>query len=248
MRLKALIWDVDGTMVDNEELHRAAFNQAFEDFGLGWCWGRAVYADLLRVTGGRERILHFMERAACVPPNGPSPHALAAVLHVRKTVIYNRLLGGGAVALRPGVRRLLRQARDRGVLLAIATTTSRINVHTLLGKTLASEGIAWAAMTTGEDVARKKPAPEVYAVTLARLGLAPGQCLALEDSAHGVAAACDAGIRTIAVVNGYTENQDMGRAFAAYSHFGEPDSPCAVRHGPAVASGCVDLDHLAAWL
>lgn len=248
MNLKGLIWDVDGTMVDSEEIHRAAFNRAFEDFGLKWYWARAVYASLLRVAGGRERLRHFLDGAGNSLTGEASIDSLVASLHARKTVIYNHLLKTRPVELRPGVLRLLRQARDRGVLLAIATTSSRENVRTLLDRTLAEDAIPWAAVVTGEDVASKKPSADAYRLALVRLGLAPGHCLALEDSRNGVRAACAAGLRTVAIVNDYTEDHDLRQAFVVLSTFGDSSRPCVVLQGQVGVPGQIELEHLSAWL
>jgi len=59
--LKAVIFDVDGTLAETEEFHRKAFNSVFEQAGLGWCWSPDQYRELLKVFGGKERIRHYVE-------------------------------------------------------------------------------------------------------------------------------------------------------------------------------------------
>jgi len=184
MELKALIWDVDGTLIDNEELHRAAFNQAFAEAGLDWRWNRRTYARLLAVSGGKERLAEFVQTDA---PPLPAGDCLLARLHARKTDIYNQLLAQGDIQLRPGVARLLAEAQDAGLTLAIATTTSPANVRTLVSRFLGR--IRWTVVAAGDVVARKKPAADVYRLVLEQLGLAPGHCLAVEDSFNGLTAA-----------------------------------------------------------
>jgi HAD superfamily hydrolase (TIGR01509 family) len=244
MPLKALIWDVDGTMTDNEELHRMAFNEAFADAGLAWRWTRPVYADLLRTTGGKERIAAYIR--ATNPEYGTNADldSMIKVLHARKTIFYNQFLAEGRAEPRPGVRRLIREAKGRGLALAIATTTSRINVLTLLERCFPESEGSWAVLVCGEDVRRKKPDSEVYLLALDRLGLAPGRCLALEDSENGVRAAVAAGIPTLAVPSSYTLQEGFDGAVGVIDHLGEADRPCNRIQGPRWLANMVTVDVL----
>jgi phosphoglycolate phosphatase-like HAD superfamily hydrolase len=138
--LKSLIFDVDGTLAETEELHRRAFNDSFADAGLGWAWDAELYGRLLAVTGGKERIRHFIDSHGCRPDLGPDE---IAALHAFKTARYARLVGEGALRLRPGIERLLREARSAGIRLAIATTTTLANIDVLLRATLGADGAGW---------------------------------------------------------------------------------------------------------
>ena len=203
MTVKALIFDVDGTLAETEEIHRAAFNQAFAEAGVGWFWTPDLYARLLRVTGGRERM------AAYAAEMGTAPLDFSA-LHRRKTDIFNAMLRRGPIALRPGVADLIRAGRARGLRLAIATTTSRPNVGSLMVATLGEDALGWFdSIRTGEDVVRKKPSPEVYGLALADLALRPCECLAFEDSANGLRAALAAGIPTAVTPSLYSAGEDF---------------------------------------
>ncbi|MDA9405050.1 HAD family hydrolase [Bradyrhizobium sp. CCBAU 45389] len=191
-RAAALIFDVDGTLAETEELHRQAFNHAFARAGLGWQWDRAVYKDLLRVTGGKERMQAYHARLGIAPPLSDAD---IGELHRIKTARYAELIETGCCPLRPGVVELLAAAKARGQRLAIATTTSHGNIDALLSQAL---GKRWAAdfdaIVAGDDVRHKKPAPDVYLEILARLKLDAVDCLAIEDSANGLIAASRAGI------------------------------------------------------
>lgn len=201
MIVGALIFDVDGTLAETEEIHRVAFNQAFAEAGLSWCWSPELYGRLLRITGGRERIAAYAEETGLRALDVPT-------LHRRKTEIFNQALRRGPMALRPGVEVLIRAAHARGLSLAIATTTSRPNVASLIEMTLGEGALSrFAAIRTGEDVARKKPDPEVYLQVLADLGLRAAECLAFEDSANGLRAARAAGIATIVTPSRYTRQE-----------------------------------------
>ena len=194
--IQALIWDVDGTIAETEaQGHRIAFNQAFEAHGLPWRWDLATYGRLLAVTGGRERLLAFMHGRSDAPPAGPAREALARVLHQHKNARYAALVAEGGIPARPGVRRLMDECRHAGVALAVATTTSASNVEALFSSLF---GPGWrsgfAAVVCAEDAPVKKPDPQAYRLALQRLGVAPGQAFALEDSPNGLAAARAAGI------------------------------------------------------
>ena len=209
-RAAALILDVDGTLAETEELHRQAFNYAFVRHGLDWHWDRAAYKDLLRVTGGKERIGAFHAGQGIAPPLSDAD---IGELHRIKTAHYAELVGTGCCPLRPGVADLLVAAKARGQRLAIATTTSRGNIDALLSQAL---GPRWAAdfdaIVAGDDVGHKKPAPDVYLEILARLKLAPADCVAIEDSANGLVAASQAGIPVLITRSMYFRDDDFSGA------------------------------------
>ena len=123
--LKALIFDVDGTLADTESAHRAAFNSAFKEFGFEWEWDEALYTQLLEVSGGKERILHYWKS---VQPDmrevdGGAIKDTINRLHELKTAAYEDAVNQGQVVLRPGVLKLINNAFEQGLSLAIATTT-----------------------------------------------------------------------------------------------------------------------------
>jgi HAD superfamily hydrolase (TIGR01509 family) len=242
-RLKALIFDVDGTLADNErDGHRVAFNLAFRDAGLDWEWDPVTYDHLLKIYGGKERIRHFIEHHK---PDFDRPADLDAFirdLHRQKTRRYIELLKSGAIPLRPGVERLLREARAAGLRLAIASTTTPENVTTLLSAKLGEDSIAWFdVIASGDIVDRKKPAPDIYEHALEQLGLAAEECLAIEDSQAGLAAARAAGLVTVVTANGATRNQDFTGAAIALDQLGEPGRGFEVLAGDAGDATWVDV-------
>jgi HAD superfamily hydrolase (TIGR01509 family) len=210
----ALIFDVDGTLAETEEAHRMSFNAAFAEASLDWAWSQSDYRKLLRVTGGKERMLHYIESWGVAPPQGERDNAIR-VLHARKTQLYAARVAAGDVPLRPGIEALLRTARDHGVNLAIATTTSRSNVDALLAANLGQDAVNWfAAIVCGDMVARKKPAPDVYEEALRILRLRPDETIAIEDSWNGVQAAHTAGIAVVATPSLYSADDDFSDAAA----------------------------------
>ena len=208
MPLHALIFDVDGTLAETEELHREAFNQTFREFDLAWHWDQERYHTLLKITGGKERMLAHAASLG-IDDFDPLP------LHKRKTTLYNEMLAQGAISLRPGVEALIRKAKEKDLRLAIATTTSRENVETLIRVTLGSDPHQWfEAICTGEDVAKKKPDPEVYQVALSHLALTARDAIAFEDTKNGVLAARGAGLDVIVTPSLYSAGEDFSGALA----------------------------------
>lgn len=208
--LQAIIFDVDGTLAETEEVHRAAFNRAFDEAGLGWHWSEALYAELLKVTGGKERLAHFIETTGGLGMGVAAVGRLIANLHARKTAIYAEMIALGQVELRPGVAELIEGARSDGIRLAIATTTSLPNVEALLRNTLDADGVnAFEVIAAGDSVPRKKPAPDVFVAALSHLGLLPGDCIAIEDSENGLRSAVGAGLATLVTPSRYSRGEDF---------------------------------------
>lgn len=243
--LHALLFDVDGTLADTEEIHRLSFNQAFADAGLDWTWDVRLYGELLAVTGGRERIRHYIEHYR---PDFNRPLQLddwIKALHLDKTAIYTGTLAAGRIPLRPGVKRLIAEARSAGLRLAIATTTSPANVTALLEHSLAPDSASWFdVIGAGDVVAAKKPAPDIYHYTLEALDLPASACLSFEDSENGVRASLGAGIPTVVTMNDYTRDHDFSGAAVVLDHLGDVDQPCTTMTGSHSQAGRIDVPYL----
>ncbi len=213
--LKALIFDVDGTLADTEAVHLEAFNHAFVQEGMGWHWDRALYTQLLEVSGGKERMAHYwgMVNADVKELSAGATQATIHRLHEIKTAYYENAVNNGAVQLRPGVLALMNEALKQGLSLAIATTTSPVNIAALLR---AAVGADWRshflAVGDASSSPLKKPHPQVYLQVLNDMGLQGSQCLAFEDSFNGLRAAMAAGIRTIITPNSFTAHHDFAGA------------------------------------
>ena len=247
MALRAIIFDVDGTLAETEEAHRAAFNDTFAEWGLPWEWDRALYGELLKVTGGQERLRHFIETRA--PEKGAEMLARIPELHARKTERYGELIASGSVPLRPGVARLIDEARFDGLRVGVATTTSSPNVEALTRAALGRPATdVFDALACGEEVEKKKPAPDLYKLALERLDAYPAEAVAIEDSANGLKSALAAGIQTVITPSAYTAGEDFSNALAVVSHLGEPDLPYAHTAGFGFSSGMVTAEMLKRWV
>ena len=209
--MKALIFDVDGTLADTEDAHREAFNDAFAKAGLDWNWDRKLYKHLLSVTGGQKRIRFFLEDHDPEFLKRDDIDELIPALHKSKTDFFVGRLQNGQVPLRPGIEDLINEARAKGMTIAIATTTTPVNVTTLLSVNLGEESLEWfACIGDGGVVPVLKPEPDVYNWVLDKLGLEPHETLALEDSRNGLVASLGAKIPCLIVTNDYTLGQDFG--------------------------------------
>lgn len=213
--LKALIFDVDGTLADTEMAHLSAFNHAFQEAGLDWRWDVPLYKHLLEVSGGQERIRAYWKSRGDLPQDisGSAVDQTIARIHEIKTAAYEQAVQDGQVQMRPGVLTLMSDAAQAGLALAIATTTSPVNIASLLKRTIGPDWRTHFAVVEDASTApRKKPDPTVYRQTLARLGLPAAACLAVEDSANGLKAAMRAGLPTVITMNDFTAHHDFGGA------------------------------------
>ncbi len=210
--LQALIFDVDGTLADTESVHLEAFNQAFRQEGLDWVWDVPLYTRLLEISGGKERMAHYWRSVE------PERTELAAGafdatinrLHEIKTAYYEAAVNNGAVQLRPGVLALMDEARRQGLQLAIATTTSPVNIAALLRSAIGPDWRThFLAIGDARNAPIKKPHPQVYLKVLADMGLQAAQCVAFEDSANGLKAATAAGLDTVITPNSFTAHHDF---------------------------------------
>ncbi|MDI1244200.1 MAG: HAD-IA family hydrolase [Rhodoferax sp.] len=210
--LQALIFDVDGTLADTERAHMAAFNHAFREIGLDWVWDEALYTGLLNISGGKERILHYWKQ---VHPDIKALNAQDLTdridrIHQLKTAAYEQAVNQGEVSLRPGVLRLMDEALAAGLQLAIATTTSPVNIAALLRHAIGADWrMNFSAIGDASTAPIKKPHPQVYLQMLAALQLPASQCLAFEDSNNGLRAATAAGLATIVTPNPFTAHHDF---------------------------------------
>lgn len=245
MTLEALIFDVDGTLANTErDGHLVAFNLAFKELGLNWEWSNKLYHELLNVTGGQLRIKYYLKKYNTEFTHNDLDNFVASI-HALKTKIYVRLMDEGAVPLREGVVRLFKEAKDAGLRLAIATTTTPANVDALIANTLGKEALDWfEVIGAGDVVPNLKPSGDIYSYVLAQMNLNASQCLAFEDSHNGIVSATQAGLKTIITVNEYTNTHEFDGSMVILNNLGEPDQPFEMIQGDPTDSTYVDVAYL----
>lgn len=244
--LRALLWDVDGTLAETErDGHRPAFNRAFAEAGLPLHWDPQTYGRWLAISGGRERIAAQLLE---LEGDKPQPQRVEA-LQAAKQDHYRSLVRQGALQLRPGVADLLCEAHQAGLCQVIVTTSGRAAINALMAHLLGPLQQVFHFWVCGDDVSRKKPHPEAYAQAVQRL-LAEGlindsaEVLVIEDSDNGLQAALGAGLACLVSCSHYGSQESLAnrdRAAAVVSQLGPR---ARVLHGPACQGEQITLSYL----
>ena len=242
MSLKALIFDVDGTLANTEQGgHLRAFNEAFKSLNMDWHWDDSTYEKLLQVTGGKERIAHYVNH--CNPSmKVPLSNADIAKIHQLKTDIFIGYVAQGCVSIRTGIVRLVDEAIECGLRLAIATTTSLQNVEAILS----SGGMSsqFEVVGAGDVVKNKKPAGDIYQYVLDELKLSADECIVFEDSSVGFASARAVGLKTVVTLSEYTKPVAFDGALVVVDHLGEKDAPFELMSGKPSSHSYVNVEYL----
>jgi HAD superfamily hydrolase (TIGR01509 family) len=224
----ALIFDCDGVLADTErDGHLPAFNQMFEEFGLPVQWSEEEYGVKLKIAGGKERMASLLTedfvRAAGLPIDPEAQRQMLAEWHRRKTEIYTEMVAAGRLPGRPGVSRVAAAALDAGWALAVASTSSEASVRAVLDHVVGTDQAArFALVLAGDVVEKKKPAPDIYQLALARLDVGSDEGLVIEDSRNGLLAAAGADLSCVVTVSSYTHNEDFSEAVLVVSSLGDP--------------------------
>jgi HAD superfamily hydrolase (TIGR01509 family) len=247
----ALIFDCDGVLADTErDGHRPAFNQAFADVGVPVCWSVEEYGDLLKIGGGKERMASLLTdefvRSNGLPAHAEGQRELLADWHRRKTATYKAMVAAGRLPARPGIARIVHEARQAGWSLAVASTSAAESVLAVLAHAVGTDAAACFSVFAGDVVDAKKPDPSIYVLALERLGLAPADAIAIEDSRNGLLAAVGAGLRCVVTVSGYTADEDMSEAILVATSLGDPGKPARIlaNRGAARPVELLTLDDL----
>jgi HAD superfamily hydrolase (TIGR01509 family) len=243
--IQAIFFDQDGVIIDTErDGHRVSFNETFKEFGYDFAWDVDEYHELLQISGGKERMKHYLQTKGFGKPVPPAEiDDLIARMHKRKTALFIEMVESGRLPLRPGIHRFMREAVAAGLKLGVCTTSSEKAAHAIAYQIL--KDVPFEVVLAGDVVERKKPAPDIYNLALQKTGLRPDQVFVVEDSRNGVLAGKAAGLRVLATTNVYTEKEDLSPAEIIVSCLGEPGGEKAVlQKGPAevVHEGVVHVE------
>lgn len=212
MEEKAFIFDMDGVIIDSENLHSVTKVQAIRSFGV-----EVSEADLnLQSYVGRSAKSFFSDVLAKYPELGDDWEVLAK----KKHELYQKILRE-APDLKPidGIPELLARLKEKGYKIGLGSSSIMANVQLVLNRF----GIIdyFDAIAAGSEVEHAKPAPDVYLLAASRLGVAPENCTVVEDAAAGIAAANAAGMRCIAVRNPNSGMQDFSQADVVIDRYDE---------------------------
>jgi HAD superfamily hydrolase (TIGR01509 family) len=230
-QLKAIFFDMDGTIIDTEkDGHRVAFNEAFARLGIKAEWNVEKYHQLLQIAGGKERMkFYFQEEGKDFFPVEKSIDEFVQQLHLLKTEIFVSLIQSGKLPLRPGIKRLMLEANEKGILIGICTTSNEKAVKSIVNSLLAD--IKIDLILAGDIVAKKKPDPEIYLLALQKTGFSANEVHVVEDSENGMIAGKAAGIKVLVTVNEYTKNENLTGADAVVTTLGDENENAHVLAG-----------------
>ncbi|MGV8847274.1 HAD-IA family hydrolase [Tessaracoccus sp.] len=238
MSTPTLLLDCDGVLADTErDGHLVAFNKMFDELGVPIQWDDATYANLLRVGGGKERLMSFLtpEQASALgmPDDEDSRLDVVGQWHMVKSRIFRDLVADGALAPRPGVARLIHEGLDAGWCLAVASTSAVASVESVLASVVGEDVARSVRVFAGDVVGRKKPAPDIYLHALGGLGSDATNTVVVEDSGVGCRAAVSAGLPVVVTLSGYTVGEDFTGAAVVLTDLGEPSAPARVVDDPS---------------
>ena len=221
--VKAIIFDCDGVLVDTErDGHRVAFNRAFKALGIDAEWDVPLYAELLLVAGGKERMRAYFDKFGWPEGRAESKDELILALHKKKTAIFVDLIAGGELPLRPGIQRIVDEAIAAGVKLGVCTTSAFESIDGVLNLLGPERKAKFDFVHAGDVVKKKKPDPEIYELAKQSLGLPVHKCIVIEDSRNGLLAATGAGLPTVITTSAYTTEEDFAEAQIVVPELGDP--------------------------
>eukprot|EP00798_Chlamydomonas_sp_ICE-L_P008216 gene8216-1482_t len=224
---EALLFDCDGVLVDTEkDGHRVSFNEAFKQKGLKHEWSVELYGDLLEIGGGKERMTKYFKDVEDQEPfksikDEAARKELVKELHLLKTDLFMEIVQTGSMPLRPGVRRLINEAVQAGVTVAVCSTSNERAVSEIVKVMLGPEIAAKMRVFAGDMVPKKKPDPAIYLLAAKELGVNPERCAVIEDSHIGLNAAKSAGMTCFVTKSSYTGNEDFRGADGIFDCIGE---------------------------
>ena len=241
-KLKAVFWDVDGTIADTELCgHRVAFNLAFKDFDLDWYWSKSQYLDLLKISGGFNRIIHYRNEI-----NSELSDSQCSQLQKRKRLHYKNLIVSGEIKVRDGVLKLITELFTFGIEQFIVTTSGRDSLDPFLQTSLKSHFNCFSGIITYEDVINHKPFPDAYKLALNLSKKSEVNCIAIEDSMIGVEAAKAANLNCLLTLPPWSNaNQKRSiKANACVNSLGNEANPSKLIYGKKLTKNNVDVEYL----
>ncbi|HMD06587.1 MAG TPA: HAD family phosphatase [Candidatus Acidoferrum sp.] len=191
---RAVLWDMDGTLINSEEYHWISWRDTMANEG---------------IAISHERFLSsFGQRNDSIIPRwlgaAPTPERIERIANAKEE-LYRHLVRTNGISPLPGVATWVHRLHDQGWLQAVASSAPRPNIEVVLEALVAAH--SFQAIVCAEDVSKGKPDPEVYLTAASRLGVSPERCIVVEDAVAGIEGARRAGMRSIGVSH---NGQDLG--------------------------------------
>ncbi len=228
--MKALIFDCDGVIAETErDGHRVSFNRAFKEMGIDAQWGVDEYRELLKTAGGKERMkVYFGKKGSRFPGINFDDEKIQAI-HKRKTEIFMEMSKKGELPVRPGIKRIINEAHQRGLILAACSTSNEKSVETLIRSAVGEKEFTYfSSIFAGDIVRHKKPAPDIYNLVKEKYSLDGSECFVIEDNRNGLMAAKNAGMYCIVTTSFYSKDEDLKEANLVVTSLGDPGNPAVV--------------------
>ena len=241
-KLKAVFWDVDGTIADTELCgHRVAFNLAFKDYDLYWKWNETKYIELLKISGGLNRIIYYRNEI-----NSKISDSQCSKIQTRKRFHYKKLIQAGSIKVRDGVLRLINELSSLEIEQFIVTTSGKDSLEPFLNTSLSSHINYFSGIITYEDVSKHKPYPDAYKLALQLSKKSEVNCLAIEDSMIGVESAKAANLNCLLTLPPWPSSKKniTRKANACVDCLGNVDDPSMLIYGKELTNNYVDFEYL----
>ena len=243
--LEGVYWDLDGTIANTElEAHLPAFNFAFSDFNLKWNWDRTTYIDLLKINGGKNRILYYSKliKDSMIPQ-------VVKRIHERKQYHYiNLVKNKKLISFKTGVQRLINELQKNGVRQFIVTSSSKRQARLIINL-LFKESNPFEFIISSDDVQLHKPNPLPYLKAMQLSGIKSNKSLVFEDSIPGLRSSLAAKLPTIYVpsnIPAYINDEINLNCFI--DNLGNESCKANVIKGPKLDNNYVDYSYLEKFL
>ena len=241
-KLKAVFWDVDGTIADTELCgHRVAFNLAFKDFDLDWNWNEEQYLELLKISGGLNRIIYYRNEI-----KSELSDKKCFTIQSRKRHHYKNLIQLGKIKVRDGVLRLIDELSTYTIDQFIVTTSGRDSLDPFLSSSMSSHLGVFSGIITYEDVSKHKPFPDAYKLALKLSKQSEANCIVIEDSNIGIEAAKAANLNCLLTLPPWSSSVENinKQANACVTTLGKISKPSKLIYGKPLITNIVDHEYL----
>jgi HAD superfamily hydrolase (TIGR01509 family) len=225
MKLQAILFDCDGVLAETErDGHRVAYNRAMTDLNIEVQWSEDEYAELVLISGGKERLWHYFSLNRARFPEHRFGREIIQRIYEKKTEIFKAMARDGALPPRAGIARVITEAHNLGISLFVCSTSHRESVESLLRRNYGEHCLAWfTELLCGDIVPHKKPAPDIYLLVKDKYHMDPECCCVIEDSRNGLLAAKGAGMRCLVTQSYYTTAENFTEADMVVSCLGDPN-------------------------